>query len=165
MSWKLLDLSHQWECECVFVMCSCKVCVCANAKPVYAHLPIFYICVHSSECVFIFCVGVGLQRRLKEGKACVASSALSCSHWQVDNLKSSSCMGGWCLGWPVFKTSAVLFGDTEFAHEKVFLFLSRIPTVSQESFLCNPGTHWNPSVCFGWFDLESELLEADSSMN
>lgn len=57
-------------------MCG-SMSVLAQAKPMYAHLP---ICLHLLVCVCChFSVSVGHQYRLKGGKACWASSALSCS--------------------------------------------------------------------------------------
>lgn len=54
-----------------------------------AHLAI-YLCPLVRVC-FHFCVNVGHQRRLKGGEECVASRALSCSGWRVDNLKIGVC--------------------------------------------------------------------------
>lgn len=117
-------------------MCG-SMSVLAQAKPMYAHLP---ICLHLLVCVCChFSVSVGHQYRLKGGKACWASSALSCSGWEVDNLKISLCRVVMpCVAW-IWKHLPCC-SVTENVHMwKVLVVKAGFPQFPRRVFLLTPG--------------------------
>ena len=120
---------RMWMCGSMIVL--------AQAKPMNAHLP---ICLHLLVCVCChFSVNVSHRCRLKGGKACWASSALSCSGWQVDNLKISLCRVVMpCVAW-IWKHLPCC-SVTENVHMwKVLVVKARFPQFPRRVFLLTPG--------------------------